>query len=128
MPRSLRRDADPHRQVQRELRQHASARHQARALRPQAAAQKQPRHATVIDTNHPAFVYGHLSIYPTRFIAFTGGDPKKAEQPAAFTDLFKAAAPRQDDPDDTIYPKMEVLIAEFTRGQRRARPSPRRSR
>jgi hypothetical protein len=71
--------------------------------------------AKIIDTNHPAFVFGHLSIYPTRLVTLTGDDGKKAEAPAAFTDLFKAGAPCQDDPEGRIYPKMEELTAEFTR-------------
>lgn len=71
--------------------------------------------ANVIDTNHPAFVFGHLALYPARFITFTGGDSKMAETPAAFTDLFKAGAACHDDPEGTIYPKMEALTAEFTR-------------
>lgn len=69
----------------------------------------------VIDTNHPAFVWGHLGLYPTRVISLTGGDGKAIEALAGWNDLFKAGAECRDDAAGTIYPAMDALVAQFNR-------------
>ena len=37
---------------------------------------------TKIESNHPAFVLGHLSIYPCRIVEDLGGDPSVIEPSA----------------------------------------------
>ncbi|MCC6676336.1 MAG: DinB family protein [Phycisphaerales bacterium] len=67
----------------------------------------------VVDTNHPAFIFGHLSLYPARLFTLLGADAKSVEAPAAWGDLFKAGAACRDDVDGTIYPAMEAITTRF---------------
>lgn len=68
-----------------------------------------------IDTNHPAFVYGHLVLYPHRIMTIAGQDGSAIAPPGGWEDLFKAGVPCQDDPEGTIYPSMEQITAHFFR-------------
>lgn len=68
---------------------------------------------TPVASNHPAFVIGHLSIYPARIMDFLGRPRGVTERPAGYEDLFKAGAICQDDPAGTIYPGMETLTAYY---------------
>lgn len=68
---------------------------------------------TVVDANHPAFLFGHLSLYPTRIFTLTGADGKAIEAPGAWNDLFKAGAECKDDPEGRIYPAMDLITAQF---------------
>jgi hypothetical protein len=68
---------------------------------------------TVIATNHPAFVYGHLSLYSARILEFVGRDPAPIAPTQAYTDLFSHGKECLNDPDGKIYPAMEELIAKF---------------
>ncbi len=86
-------------------------------VKPEIFARK-PRFAgatgtTIVDTNHPAFVFGHLGLYPARVFSLTGGDPKPVEAPAGWNDLFKAGVECRDDVDGTIYPSMEQITTQF---------------
>lgn len=86
---------------------------------PQTFARK-PRFETsagtkVIDCNHPAFVYGHLSLYPARFFALTELDPSPVAPPTEFPDLFKAGVECKDDPEGRIYPAMDTITQAFFR-------------
>lgn len=69
----------------------------------------------VVDTNHPAFVYGHLSLYPARLCTLVGADPRPVEPPAEWTELFKAGAACRDDEAGTIYPPMGAITEQFLR-------------
>ena len=64
---------------------------------------------TVIETNHPAFVYGHLSLYARRAAAAVGRESAVAPHPAGFEGLFKNGVACQDDPSGTIYPSMQAI-------------------
>lgn len=64
------------------------------------------------DTNNPAFVYGHLAIYPERVFDLIGR-PELARPDQRFIDLFSAGKPCLDDPDARIYPAMDEIIARF---------------
>jgi len=66
-----------------------------------------------IDTNHPAWVFGHLALYPPRIVQMLGGSVEPP--PAAFEPLFKNGAPCLDDPRGTVYPSMAAINAEFFR-------------
>lgn len=90
-----------------------------RGITPEIFARK-PRFETtagtkVIDTNHPAFVFGHLSLYPARMLAMLGADAAPAQPPAGWTELFTAGAECRDDPAGTIYPAMETVTGHFLR-------------
>lgn len=63
-----------------------------------------------IDSNNPAFVYGHLCIYAPRIISELGGDASQYAVDDAWNELFSPKAQCQDDPDCKIYPDKEVLV------------------
>lgn len=65
-----------------------------------------------INTNSPAFNFGHLSIYPERLLALLGREDL-ARPDAKWDELFNAKAECKDDPGGTIYPPMEQIVARF---------------
>jgi hypothetical protein len=70
---------------------------------------------TVVDANHPAFVYGHLSLYPVRMLGFLNLPADAAQAPAEWEKLFNPGCPCQDDPEGRIYPAKETLVTTFLR-------------
>ncbi|MEK6701236.1 MAG: DinB family protein, partial [Planctomycetota bacterium] len=64
---------------------------------------------------HPAFVYGHLALYPARMLGFVGVDASKVAVPAHYPDVFKAGVECKDDPEGTIYPEREEILEQFYR-------------
>lgn len=81
----------------------------------QFARKPQGEHG-VIDTNHPAFIYGHLSTYPGRVLDMIGVEGHGLSNPAGFDEVFAAGKECRDDPDGSIYPPMEAITAHFNRG------------
>ncbi len=73
-----------------------------------------------IDSNHPTWVYGHLSLYSTRVISELGGDATPYLAPAAWTELFSHQSRCQDDPDGSIYPAKDDLVSTLLAGYRAA--------
>ncbi|MEY4668960.1 MAG: hypothetical protein RL518_1659 [Pseudomonadota bacterium] len=71
---------------------------------------------TQIASNHPAFVFGHLALYPTLIAELSGISTRGMEIPASYPDLFKMGVPCHDDPSGTIYPPMEEIVNAFFRG------------
>ncbi len=70
-----------------------------------------------IDTNHPTFVYGHLSLYFARLPEILGvAAPAGIRAPEEWEPLFKAGAPCQDDPEGKIYPSWDTVLSQFNRG------------
>ncbi len=65
---------------------------------------------TQVTSNHPAFVYGHLSIYPCRIIEQLGGDATGFKPSEKYDELFNAKATCVDDPAGTIYPPMAEIV------------------
>ena len=65
-----------------------------------------------VESNHPAFVYAHLGLYPARVLTFMGQDVSKLQAPAGL-ELCKAGEPCKHDPEGTIYPKMSVIVDHF---------------
>jgi len=63
--------------------------------------------------NHPAFVFGHLSLYPARVLKMAGFDPKEAAAPYWYEELFAPGAICQDDPFGEIYPEKDQLVEHF---------------
>ena len=85
-------------------------------IRPEQFARKPVLGGKVIDTNHPAFVYGHLALYPARLMRTIGLDGEAVAAPAAWTDILKAGTPCHDDPEGKIYPPMREITAAYARG------------
>lgn len=65
----------------------------------------------VIESNHPAFIYGHLSLYACRVIDGVGGDASPYQPSAKFIKAFSKDAVCVDDPDGTIYPAMDEVTS-----------------
>lgn len=86
-------------------------------LRPEQAARKPhfatPGAGTVVDTNHPVFLFGHLSLYPTRVWAVAGLGEGKHEAPAGWNELFAAGVECKDDAAGTIYPSLAAVTERF---------------
>ena len=66
---------------------------------------------TVIESNHPAFIYGHLGLYASRVIAELGCDPSAYNPSAEYEKIFSKDAVCVDDPDHSIYPAMDEVNA-----------------
>ena len=82
------------------------------------------RHArigqTEIESNHPAFIYGHLSLYAPRVIQQTGGDSAAFLPPSEFEQRFSKDAQCVDDADGSIYPPMDQVTSVMLAGYRAA--------
>lgn len=74
----------------------------------------------VVYSNHPAFVFGHLALYPAKALAVLGRPVGAAQCPASYEPLFKAGVDCLDDPDGTIYPARDEIVAHFFDGYRAA--------
>lgn len=72
----------------------------------------------MVDSNHPAWVYGHLSLYSPRILTDLGIDSTPIQAPATWHDLFSATSRCQDDPQGTLYPPKEMLVDQLLRGYR----------
>ncbi|MEN0020539.1 MAG: hypothetical protein AAF747_06630 [Planctomycetota bacterium] len=60
-----------------------------------------------INTNHAAWHYGHLSVYPVRILAMGGIESSDvAPVPDGWGELFDAGSECKDDPNGSIYPSM----------------------
>ena len=69
----------------------------------------------VIEMNHPAFIYGHLGLYPPRILGLLGAD-SAVTVPPEWSALFQPGATCQDDPDGRIYPAMDQITNLFFQG------------
>lgn len=69
-----------------------------------------------INANHPAFVYGHLSLYNARLIGMLGQDASAAAVPDTYEGLFKHGAVCVDDADGSVYPPLDEAVQHFKRG------------
>ncbi len=69
----------------------------------------------IIQTNHPAWVCGHLSLYPARMLRMVGMDASPAAPPDRWTDLFKGGSPCLDDPSGKHYPPRDELVSTLLR-------------
>ncbi|MCA9278704.1 MAG: DinB family protein [Phycisphaeraceae bacterium] len=70
----------------------------------------------VVNTNHPAFIFGHLAIYPPRLLGLIELDASGIVIPDTFPGLFEPGNECHDDPDGTIYPSRDVIMDVFTQG------------
>jgi hypothetical protein len=69
-----------------------------------------------VESNHPAFVYGHLCLYGPRIIEQLGGDAAAIHPPEKFAQVFSKDATCVDDPDGAIYPAMDEILQVFDHG------------
>lgn len=67
----------------------------------------------VIQSNHPAFICGHLSLYPSRVVGELGGDASSISPTPKYEELFSPQATCLDDPDAKLYPHRDELIERF---------------
>ncbi len=85
-------------------------------------AEQFPRFAVVngqtVESNHGAFIYGHLSLYGPRILTQLGLEAPQV--PAVFETAFSKDAKCVDDPQATIYPPMSEITALFFEGYRAA--------
>lgn len=72
----------------------------------------------LIDCNHPAWVYGHLAIYPFRCMELMGLPAGETLKPANFDALFQNKTICHDDPKGTIYPGMEEIVGFYKKAYR----------
>jgi len=70
----------------------------------------------VVESNHPAFVYGHLSLYAPRILQQLGHPAPTV--PEHFQHVFSKDAVCRDDEDRDLYPAMEEITAFFFEGHR----------
>ena len=70
-------------------------------------------HLPVAGMNHPAFCYGHLSLYPNRMFGFMGMHEHQIEIPYE-EDLFAMGAECVE--QDGRYPDRDVILETFFRG------------
>ncbi|QDV60975.1 DinB family protein [Crateriforma conspicua] len=68
---------------------------------------------TVVASNHPAFIFGHLSLYGSRVVNELGGDASAVMPTDRYNELFSPVAECVDDPDGTIYPPMDEITERF---------------
>lgn len=71
-----------------------------------------------VESNHAAFVYGHLSLYAPRILSDLELDAPAI--PESFQTVFSKDAQCTDDPDGSIYPVMEEVTSFFFEGYRAA--------
>ncbi len=69
-----------------------------------------------IQSNHPAFVFGHLCLYPAKVQQLLGGEPGETQAPGGYDALFSKDVSCQDDSSGSLYPPADELIAFFNRG------------
>ncbi len=74
----------------------------------------------MVTSNHPAFIFGHLSLYAPRIVEQLGGNVDAARPPKNFECLFSKDATCQDDPNGTIYPAKDIIVDTFYTGIRAA--------
>lgn len=72
----------------------------------------------MIDSNHPAFVFGHLSLYAPRILAQLNLESPVI--PDGFEAAFSKDAKCVDDPSGTTYPAMDAVVKFYFDGYRAA--------
>ncbi|MCC6228573.1 MAG: DinB family protein [Phycisphaerales bacterium] len=83
---------------------------------PAMFARKAVVNGKVIETNHAAWVYGHLCLYPGRIATALGRPGDVPLLPADWEALFKDGTPCLDDVDAKIYPAMGAVIDAYAKG------------
>ena len=89
-------------------------------IRPESFARLAAPGGTTIQSNHPAFVFGHLNLYPHRIMNALKLPPGPTAYPATYEALFKNGQPCLDDPKGNIYPPMKELVDLFSNAYKAA--------
>lgn len=66
-----------------------------------------------VQSNHPAFVFGHLALYPQRVMSALGLALGAAQMPDSYAEVFKDGLECRDDAEGRIYPPMSDVTARF---------------
>lgn len=74
----------------------------------------------VVQSNHGAFVFGHLSIYSPIIVNQLGGDATAISPSERFRLAFSKDAQCEDDPAGTIYPPQDEIVERFFSGYQAA--------
>lgn len=82
-------------------------------ISPAHFARKPIADGKTIDTNHPAWICGHLSLYPALALRFLKLDDAQAAVPDTYSALFAPGTECVDDADGTRYPLMSDLVERF---------------
>ena len=69
-----------------------------------------------IESNHPAFILGHLALYAPRIVNELGGN---ASSPDGFEAVFSKDAKCVDDADGSVYPGQQDIQSAFFDGYRK---------
>jgi hypothetical protein len=93
-----------------------SARRLLNGVTPQNYARLARPGGQVVQSNHPAFVLGHLALYPAKVLARLGRPAGATACPETWTALFEAGAECRDDADGKLYPALDELTARFFAG------------
>lgn len=75
---------------------------------------------TTVESNHPCFIFGHLSLYAPRVVKELGGDVSGIQPSETFDKLFNKDAKCIDDPEAKIYPSMDEVVAAFRDAHQKA--------
>lgn len=86
-----------------------------RDVSPQIFARTPVVHGAAVVMNHPAFIFGHLSLYPVQLAEMVGLSTEGMDVPSIYPDLFKIGAACHDDAAGTIYPSMEEITSLYFR-------------
>jgi hypothetical protein len=70
----------------------------------------------VVESNHPAFIYGHLSLYAPKILRLIGHPAPPV--PDGFELAFSKDAACVDDVDGDLYPALDDIVAFFLEGHR----------
>lgn len=73
---------------------------------------------SMVESNHPAFVLGHLSLYPSRMMRAWGLERGLVDVPTSFETVFSKDAVCEDDPDGSIYPHRDTIVEAYFHGYR----------
>ena len=76
-----------------------------------------------IKSNHPAFIFGHLSLYAPEILTHVAANTETRRVPDGFESVFSKDAKCVDDPDGKIYPAMEEVKSFFFDSYRAAADS-----
>ena len=75
---------------------------------------------STIQSNHPAFIFGHLSLYACRVVQELGKEAGAITPSESYMRLFSKDATCIDDPDGTTYPPMQEIVERFFTGYQKA--------
>jgi len=70
----------------------------------------------VVESNHPTFIYGHLSLYAPKILRLIGHPAPPI--PDGFDLVFSKDAKCVDDADGDLYPPLDHVVAFFLEGHR----------